>query len=61
MDLTPCMLCVQIYCVVCIGLLCAEFSFVNTRLGRPMFWKSLCLLSTPEGLAGTNRQFTQIT
>ena len=33
MALTPCMLCVQIYCVlhvVCIGLLSAEFSTVNT-------------------------------
>ena len=32
MGLTPCMLCVQIYCVVCIGLLSAEFSAVNTGL-----------------------------
>ena len=52
--LTPCMLCVQIYCVACIGLLSAEFSTVNTGLGRPMFWKPLCLLSTPEGLATAN-------
>ena len=51
MGLTPCMLCVQIYCVVCIGLLSAEFSTVNTGLGRPMFWKPLFLLSRPEGLA----------
>ena len=35
--LTQCMLCVKIYCVVCIGLLSAEFSPVNTGLGRPMF------------------------
>ena len=26
-------------CVVCVGLLSAEFSTVNTGLGRPMFWK----------------------
>ena len=50
------MLFVQIYCVVCIGLLSAEFSTVNTGLGRPMFWKPLCLLSTPEGLATINYQ-----
>ena len=25
--------------IVCIGLLSAEFSTVNTGLGRPMFWK----------------------
>ena len=38
MALTPCMLCVQILlCVACIGLLSAEFSTVNTGLGRPMF------------------------
>ena len=61
MDLTPCMLCVQIYCVLCIGLLSVEFSTVNTGLGRPMFWKPLRLLSMPEGLASTNYQFTQIT
>ena len=42
--------------VVCIGLLSAEFSAVNTGLGRPMFWKPLCLLITPEGLATTNYQ-----
>ena len=58
MGLTPCLLCVQIYCVVCIGLLSAEFSAVNTGLGRPMFCKPLCLLSTPEGLATTNYQLT---
>ena len=41
----------DLLCVVCIVLLSAEFSTVNTGLGRPMFWKPLCLLSTPEGLA----------
>ena len=54
----PCMLCVQIYCVACIGLLSAEFSTVNTGLGMPMFWKPLCLLSTHEGLAATNYKLT---
>ena len=43
---------------VSIGLLSAEFSTVNTGLGRPMFWKPLCLLNTAEGLASTNYQFT---
>ena len=57
MGLTPCMLYVQIY-LMCIGLLAAEFLTVNTGLGRPMFWKPLCLLSTPEGLATTNCQLT---
>ena len=37
--LTPCMLCTDLPCVVCIGLLSAEFSTVNTGLGRHMFWK----------------------
>ena len=39
-------LCVLYYCIiyciiiiVCIGLLSAEFSTVNTGLGKPMFWK----------------------
>ena len=45
-------------CVVCSGLLAAEFSTVNTGLARPMFWKPLCLLSTPEGLATTKYQLT---
>ena len=44
--------------VACIRLLSAEFSTVNTGLGRPMFWKPLRLLSTPEGLASTNYQLT---
>ena len=29
--------CTDLLCVVCIGLLSAECSTVNTRLGRPMF------------------------
>ena len=48
--------CTDLLCVVCIGFLFAEFSTVNTGLGRPMFRKPLCLLSTPEGLATTNYQ-----
>ena len=44
--------------VVCIGLLSAEFSNVNTGLGMLMFWKPLCLLSTPGGPATTNYQLT---
>ena len=43
--------CTDLLCVVCIGLLSAEFSTMNTGLGRPMLWKPLCLLSTPEGLS----------
>ena len=35
-------------------LLSTDVSTVNTGLGRPMFWKPLCLLSVPEGLATTN-------
>ena len=42
--------------LVCIELLSAEFSTVNTGLNRPMFWKPLSLLSTPEGLATINYQ-----
>ena len=42
--------CTDLLCVVCIGLLSAEFSAVNTRLSTLMFWKPLRLLSTPEGL-----------
>ena len=48
----------DLFCVVCIGLLSAEFSTVDTELGRPMFWKPLRLLSTPEGLVTTNYQLT---
>ena len=51
-------LCTDLLCVASIGLSSAEFSTVNTVLGRPMFWKSLCLLSTPEGVATTNHQLT---
>ena len=59
MGLTPCMLCVQIYCVLCVlDLVSAEFSTVNTGLGSPIFWKPQCLLSTPESLATTNYQLT---
>ena len=54
-------MCLDLLSVVFIGLLSAEFSTVNTGLGRPMFWKPLCLLSTPEGLAATNYQLTYIT
>ena len=46
--------CTDLMCVAPIGLASAEFSTVNTGLGRPIFWKPLCLLSTPEGLATTN-------
>ena len=31
--------CTDLLCVLCIGLLSAEFSTVNTGMGRPMFWK----------------------
>ena len=53
--------CTDLLCVVYIGSLCAEFSIVNTELGKPVFWKPLCLLSTLEGLVTTNYQLTQIT
>ena len=39
--------CRDLLCVLCIGLLSAEFSTVNTGLDRPTLWKPLCLLSTP--------------
>ena len=52
------LVCTDFLCVVCIRLLSTEFSTVNTGLGRPMFWKPLCLLSTPEGLATTNCRLT---
>ena len=48
--------CADLLCVVCIGLLSVQFSTVNTGLDRPMFWKPLYLLSTHEGLATTNYQ-----
>ena len=50
--------CTDLLCVVCIGLLSVQFSTVNAVLGRHMFWKPLCLLSTPKGLATTNYQLT---
>ena len=53
--------CTDLLCVVCIGLLSPELSTVHTGLGRPMFWKPLCLLSTHEGPAATNYQLTLIT
>ena len=52
------LVCTDFLSVVRIRLLSAEFSTVNTGLGRPMFWKPLCLLSTPEGLATTNCRLT---
>ena len=50
--------CTDLLCVACIELFSAEFSDVNTGLGRPMFCKPLCLLSTLEGLPTTNYQLT---
>ena len=50
--------CTNLLCAVCIGLLSVEFSTVNTGLGRPMFLKPLCLLSTPQGLATISYQLT---
>ena len=50
--------CIDLLCAVCIGLLSTEFSIMSKLLGRPMFWKPLYLLSTPEGLATTNYQLT---
>ena len=50
---TMSVVCTDLLCVVCIGLLSAELSTVNTGLDRLMFWKLLCLLSAPEGLATT--------
>ena len=50
--------CTDLLCVACVGLLSAEFSTVNTALRRAMFWKTLCLLSTPEDVATTNYQLT---
>ena len=50
--------CTDLLCVVCIRLLSAEFSTVNTGLGRPMLLEPLCPLSTPEGLATINYQLT---
>ena len=50
--------CTDLGCVVCIGSLSAEFSTVNTEMGKLMFWKPLCLLSTLDDLATTNYQLT---
>ena len=50
--------CTDLLFAVCIELLSAEFSTVNTGLSRTMFWKPLCLMSTPEGLATINYQLT---
>ena len=50
--------CTDLLCVVCTELLSVELLTVNTGMGRSMFWKPLCLLSTSEGLATTNYQFT---
>ena len=50
--------CTDLLCVVCIGSLSAEFSSANIGLGRPIFWKPLCLLSGPEGLATMTYQPT---
>ena len=52
--------CTDLLCVVCTGLLSAEFSTVNTGVGRPTFLEPLCLLSTPEALATTNYQLALI-
>ena len=49
MGLTLHVVCTDLLCVVCIGVVSAELSTVNTGLGRPMLWKPLCPLSTPEG------------
>ena len=32
--------CTDLLCVVCIGLLAAEFATATIGLGRPMFWKA---------------------
>ena len=53
--------CTDLVCAVCIGLLSAEFLTVDIGLDMPMFWKPLCLLSTPEGLDTTTYQLTLIT
>ena len=50
--------CTDLLCVACIGLLSAEFSTVNTGVGRPIFWKPMCLLSSPEGLVTITYQLT---
>ena len=35
-------------------------SAVNTGSNRPLFWKPLCLLSTPDSLATTHKLSTDI-
>ena len=55
---TMLVVCIDLLCVVCSGLLSAEFSTVNTELVKLLFWKPRCLLSAPEGLATTNYQLT---
>ena len=56
MGLTPCMLCVHIYCVLCV--VCIESQlWIQDWVGL-LFWKPLCLLSTLEGLATTDYQLT---
>ena len=44
----------DLLCVVCIGILSAQFSTVNIGLGRPMFWKP------PEGGSGYHKLSTYI-
>ena len=49
---------------ICVTQVCVFYIIdltVNTGLNRPMFWKPLCLLSTPEGLDTINYQLTLIT
>ena len=50
--------CTDLLCAVCIGLSSADILTMNTGLGRPMFSKPLCLLSTADGLATTDYQLT---
>ena len=50
--------CADLLCVVFIGLLAAEFTTMNTGLGRPVLWKPLCLLIGPKGLATITYQLT---
>ena len=58
MRLSPCMLCVQIYCVLFV----LDYYLLNTHL-RIQEWvglcfANLCLLSTPKDLATTNYELT---
>ena len=39
----PGLTCTNLLFVVCIGLLSAKFLTLNTGLGRPLFWKPMCL------------------